>query len=85
VIVHAQVWNSDGVLTVPVGALFRKGGDWAVYAVEDGRAHTRPVAIGRRNAQMAEVVSGLAAGAGVVLHPSDKVRDGVRVAQRETR
>lgn len=83
-IVHVQVWSSDDVLTVPVSALFRKGDEWAVYLVDARRARTTPVTIGRRNAQMAEVISGLAAGDGVVLHPSDRVKDGARVAQRET-
>ena len=34
------VWESPQVLKVPVSALFRRGGDWAVYAVRDGRATT---------------------------------------------
>lgn len=70
---------------MPVGALFRIGSDWAVYAVKGGRARTTVVRIGHRNAQMAEVVSGLTAGDSVVLHPSDRVKDGAAVAQREVR
>ena len=85
VIVHVTVWSAEDVLTVPVGALFRNGNDWAVYAVKNGRARTTIVKIGHRNAQTAEVVSGLSAGNRVVLHPSDRVRDGSAVAQRETR
>ncbi len=84
VTVHVTVWKSDGTLTVPVGALFRKGDSWAVFAVHDGRVRTAPVEIGRRNSRMAEVVSGLAAGDRVVLHPSDRVKDGARVAARES-
>ena len=38
VIVHVTIWSADDALTVPVGALFRKGDDWAVFAVKDGRA-----------------------------------------------
>ena len=82
VIVHATIWSADDVLTVPVSALFRKGEDWAVFVVEDGRAQLTPVKIGHRNNRMAEVLEGLAAGRRVVLHPSDKTADGVRVAQR---
>jgi HlyD family secretion protein len=82
VIVHVTTWNAEGVLTIPVGALFRKGNDWAVYSVIGGRARTTNVKIGHRNAQVAEVLSGLAAGARVVLHPSDRVREGSAVAQR---
>jgi HlyD family secretion protein len=82
VTVHVTVWTSDNVLTVPVGALFRKGNDWAVYSVKGGRARTAVVKIGHRNAQVAEVLSGLGAADRVVLHPSDRVREGSAVAQR---
>ena len=36
VIVHVTIWSADDALTVPVSALFRKGEDWAVFAVDDG-------------------------------------------------
>jgi HlyD family secretion protein len=85
VIVHVTVWNSDSVLTVPVGALFRRGDDWAVFAVSDGRARTTRIEIGHRNNRSAEVISGLSAGDRVVLHPSDRVSDGAAVRERETR
>lgn len=82
VIVHVTVWKADSVLTVPAGALFRKGNDWAVYAVRSTRARTTPVQIGHRNPQRAEVLSGLSPGDRIVLHPSDRVKDGSAVAQR---
>jgi HlyD family secretion protein len=82
VIVHATIWSADDVLVAPVSALFRKGEDWALFAVEDGRARLTPVKIGHRNNRMAEVLEGLAAGRQVILHPSDKIADGVRVTQR---
>jgi HlyD family secretion protein len=85
VIVHVTVWSTQGALTVPVGMLFRQGNDWAVYTAKAGRARTTTVQIGQRNAQVAEVVSGLTAGDRVVLHPSDRVRDGAAVSQREAR
>ena len=82
VIVHATIWSADNVLTVPVSALFRKGEDWAVFAVDDGRARLTAVKVGHRNNRMAEIQEGLAAGRQVVLHPSDRIADGVRVARR---
>ena len=85
VIVHVAIWSADDALTVPVSALFRKGDDWVVFAVKDGRARTTPVKIGHRNNRVAEVVAGLAAGTGVVLHPSDRISDGTRVVQRLAR
>src|SRR5215510_2766933 len=84
VIVHVTVWRADDVLTVPVGALFRRGDDWAVFAVVNGRTGTVPVQIGQRNNRVAQVVSGLTAGDRVVLHPSDRVKDSIAVAARET-
>lgn len=85
VIVHVQIWQGSDVLTVPIGALFRRGNEWVVYAVKGRRARATSVEIGHRNAQVAEVLSGLSSGDRVVLHPSDRIRDGSTVAQRETR
>jgi len=85
VIVHVIVWNAETVLTVPVGALFRRREDWAVFAVKDGRARTAVVKIGHRNNRTAEVLSGLSEGDKIVLHPSDRVKDGVAIKQRDTR
>lgn len=82
VVVHVTTWSAPDALTVPVSALFRKGDRWAVFADENGRAKTVPVIIGHRNNRFAEVLSGLAAGDRVVLHPSDRVADGGRIAQR---
>lgn len=83
VVVHVTTWSAPDALTVPVSALFRKSDQWAVFADENGRAKTVPVRIGHRNNQMAEVISGLAAGNRVVLHPSDRIVDQSRIAQRE--
>jgi HlyD family secretion protein len=84
VIVHVTIWSADNVLTVPVSALFRKGDDWAVFAVRNGRARTTVVKIGQRNNRVAEVLSGLSAGDAVVLHPSDRVTEGAAVAERKS-
>jgi len=82
VVVHVTTWSADDVPTVPVGALFRKGDDWAVFVVRDGRARVAPIQIGHRNSRAAEVLSGLAPGDEVVLHPSDRVSEATRVAAR---
>jgi len=82
--VRAVVWDEPDVLTVPVGSLFRQGEDWAVFVVEGEAAVLRPVAIGQRNGQSAEVLDGLAAGDTVVLHPPDALVDGARVVLRES-
>jgi HlyD family secretion protein len=83
VIVHVTIWQDDGVLTAPAGAFFRKGNDWAVFAIRDGRARSVLVTLGQRNNQTAQILSGLSEGDKVVLHPSDRISEGVAVAQRE--
>jgi HlyD family secretion protein len=82
VIVHVTVWHSGDALVVPVGALFRSGDTWSVFVIREGRARQAVVEIGHRNNRVAEVVSGLAAGDRVVLHPSDRIADGTRIAER---
>ncbi len=79
--VEAQIvlWEDDDVLKVPAGALFREGDGWAVFVVADGRARRRPVRLGHRNPDEAEVAAGLRPGEIVIVHPSDAVRDGARV------
>lgn len=76
------VWEADDVVKVPTSALFRDGDSWAVFCVEDGHARLRHLKIGRRNGLEAQVLQGLDADAQVIMHPSDKVADGVRVRQR---
>jgi HlyD family secretion protein len=85
VIVHISLWRAEDALTVPVAALFRGAGGWAVFAVRDGRARTTIVEIGRRNNRTAEVLGGLSAGDRLVLHPSDRITDGVAVTERMIR
>jgi HlyD family secretion protein len=75
--------SAANVLKVPISALFRTGRAWSVFVVDPrGRARLRRVEAGRMNDEEAEIVRGLAAGDRVILHPSDKVADGVRVSQR---
>lgn len=76
------LWQDEDVLQVPAGALFRHGDGWSVFAVVDGRAQRRAITIGHRNATAAEVRDGLTAGERVILHPSNRVEDGVRVRER---
>ena len=82
--VEARIIVSEGenILQIPVGALFRRGGDWAVFTTRPGRAMLRTVKIGRRNDQQAEVVDGVTEKETVIVHPGDKVRDGVAIKPR---
>jgi HlyD family secretion protein len=56
--------------------------DWAVFVVEKGRARLRPVTRGHHNGLEVEITAGLEPGERVVLHPSDRVTDGVKLEKR---
>ena len=83
VIVHVGIWKGDRVLTLPVGALFRKADDWATFVVKDGKARIARLTVGHRSSRMAEILSGVSPGDRVVVHPSDKIREGVAITERE--
>jgi HlyD family secretion protein len=42
-----------------------------------------PIEVGRSNERMSQVLSGLSVSDKVVVHPSDRIADGVRVAERD--
>jgi HlyD family secretion protein len=81
--VRIVTWAAPHVLKVPISALFRTAGKWSVFTVDGlGRARLRTIVIGHMNDDEAEVLGGLDAGTKVLLHPSDKVGEGVKVASR---
>ncbi len=85
----------DGVLMVPVSAVFpiegmasvsdtaagdgHAGGAFAVFALEDGRARLRRVEVASRNGAQAWIKSGIDAGTTVIVYPPSQISDGVRV------
>ena len=75
------VWAGTAV-TAPLGSLFRRGQEWAVFVVDGGRVTLRPVTIGERNGDVAQVLSGLQPGDRVVMHPPDTLVAGGRVTIR---
>jgi HlyD family secretion protein len=79
---HIVTYRVVDALKVPVGALFRDGEDWAVFAMEDGRAVKRAIRSSRRNGVEALVEEGLKAGDAVVVYPGDALRDGARVTAK---
>ena len=76
---HIVTHRLENALKVPVGALFRDGGGWAVFAVDANRAVKRAVKAPMRNGVEAVVAEGLEAGDVVIVYPSDKLADGSRV------
>jgi HlyD family secretion protein len=73
------IWQAADVVRVPASALFRHGEGWAVFVAEGSVARRREVEVGARGPFQAEVKDGLREGERVVLHPSDRLADGVRV------
>jgi HlyD family secretion protein len=75
-------WRAENVIRAPQGAVFRHGAGWAAFRVEGGIARLTPITLGHRGESDVEVLSGLAPGVTVIVHPGDRVRDGVRVDAR---
>jgi HlyD family secretion protein len=76
---HIVVWKTTDTLKVPAGALFRRGTDWVVYALQNGRAQLKKVRVGRSSSTEAQVLDGLAEGEEVLLYPGDRIEEGQRV------
>ena len=79
---NVVVWERDDALVVPLTALFRDGDEWSVFVEDDGVARQRSISVGHRNGVVVEIREGLEVGARVIVHPSDEVREGVRVEGR---
>lgn len=73
-------WRRDNVTKVPASAVFRHKTGWALFAVRGGAARLVPVQVGKRTGLEIQILSGVTAGEAVVTHPSDRVKDGVKVA-----
>ena len=69
----------DGAVLVPLAALIPSGAQTFVYTVRDGEALRREVTVGRRLAEEAEIVAGLASGEPVVVTGQGRLRDGTPV------
>jgi HlyD family secretion protein len=75
-------WESPDVLKIPGSASFRDPEGWSVFVIQNGRANLRHVRIGHRNQIEVEILEGLSAGQEVILHPSNQLRESVRVRTR---
>jgi HlyD family secretion protein len=72
------IWETDRALKVPAGALFRQGGQWAVFVLANGRAQLRLIKVGRAGSNETQVLEGLKEGEEVILYPGSRVRNGQR-------
>lgn len=79
--VRIQTWSAPDAIKVPISALVRQGEGWSVFTVDErGRARQVALDLGPMNDREALVRRGLSAGERVIVHPGDRVEDGVRVS-----
>lgn len=79
--VEARIVISEAqdVVQIPSSALFRTDDSWAVFQVINGRARLRLVKTGETNGLQSQVLEGLQPGDTVIVHPGDRIKDGVRI------
>jgi HlyD family secretion protein len=82
VVTRFVLWEAADVLQVPQSALFRHDGGWAVFVMQNGRAHRQSVTVGHRSGLHAQITDGLQEGAGVITHPGNELTEGTRVTTR---
>ena len=78
------IWRGSA-LQVPSAALYDVGREARLFVVEDGRARERRVSTGRRSDVDVEILRGVSEGERVILFPSDRIRDGLRVRPIDVR
>ncbi|WP_417426434.1 efflux RND transporter periplasmic adaptor subunit [Hoeflea sp.] len=83
VIANLVIWSSEAVLQVPVSALYREDGGWAVFRMVDGVARVTPVTIGHMTDRNAEILTGLSDGDRIILYPGDTLEDGSLISDRQ--
>ena len=76
------LWENDDVLKIPLTALFREGNTWSVFVEQSGRAKVQNVEIGQQNGLEAQITEGLLENSQIILHPSNRIVDGVRIRHR---
>jgi HlyD family secretion protein len=71
-----RVRTARDAVAVPSSAVIRVGSGDAVWVVEGGTAHQRPVRLGTQGEDLVAVTDGLRVGERVVVRGADKVADG---------
>jgi HlyD family secretion protein len=79
---HIVTFTADAVVKVAASALFPCGQGSCLFTVEKDRARQRPVSIGHRTADSAEVLDGLTIGTRVICYPPNDLQDGARIKVR---
>jgi HlyD family secretion protein len=76
------VWETSDAVRAPLSALFRNGEIWQAFVARDGRAVRINISVGQTNDFDAQILKGLQPQERVILHPSDKITDGVPIVVR---
>jgi len=74
--------GKDAAATSDAAQREAEAADWAVFVEKKNHARLRPVSRGHSNGLEVEITQGLEPGEQVVLHPSDRVVEGVGVETR---
>jgi HlyD family secretion protein len=80
--VEIQAKTDKNVVVVPVSAVFKNtqgGEDYLLLAGADNKAHFRTVHVGIRNAESAEIVSGIREGDPVITSGGYAIPDGTKI------
>ena len=80
--VRGGVGRGDDRVLVPEAALVRREEGWSVFRVVGNTAEEVPIEIDHRDGRSAAATAGIEVGDRVVLYPSDRLANGVRVAER---
>lgn len=76
--------SKTSALLVPIGALFRKNNETAIFLVdENSRAKEQIITVGERNQEFAEVLTPVQEGQRVILYPSSQIKEGIRINIRK--
>ena len=79
---RVNVWSGMAV-KVPSTAVFTSKQGWNLFAVRGNRVRVQPVTVGHTSDEEVEILNGVSEGDRIVAHPSDQVRNGVRVRTRK--
>lgn len=79
---NIQVSKIDSALKIPTGAIMRQGSGWGVYQVIDGVAHLKLINLSLHGNEEAVVIEGLKEGDLVINYPSDKIKEGISVTEK---
>ena len=79
--VRVVLWSRTA-MKVPATALFTTADQWNAFVLRDGRARLQRVRTGQTSDTEVEITAGLRQNDTILVHPSDQIHDGVRVAAR---